>query len=80
MELPRIIAYHAKILVERDGEVFATEIGRPDWEPEAEVLLRTARELRVTTVGEIVDKLQLPLQRVAKQQQGVVWGWGQSVL
>ena len=70
--LPRVVAFHAVLPVEREGRVLVLEVDRPDWAPDEVVMRETARSLGVGTVGEVVAHFE-SLGKV--RDEGPVDGW-----
>ncbi len=56
--MKKVLAYHAEVHVERDGQILTLMVDRPDWEPEDVMLRALGRERGVGTVGELVSLLE----------------------
>jgi hypothetical protein len=53
--MPKVVAYHPEILVERGGELFLIRADLDDWYSDEEVIGKLAAETGGRTLGEIVE-------------------------
>lgn len=81
LQFPKIAAYHADLVVEKDNELYQIRIDRPDWDYEYEILKQVAAELGVKTVGEIVEKMKLQLvTKPSPEQKKKIWKWDHQII
>lgn len=70
--MPRIVAYHPEILVEKaDKEVVAIRADLDDWYSDEEVLAQLARETGARTVGEAVTAVEEDLVKKSRSSNGL---------
>ena len=55
--MPKIVAYHPEILVEKGSELFLIRADLDDWYPDEEVISKLAAETGGRTLGEIVERI-----------------------
>ena len=55
---PEVVAYHAKLNVEKGGKLLTLHVDRPDWATDEEILHDLAVKYRATTVGDIVAAME----------------------
>jgi len=56
--MPKIIAYHPEILVQRGSKLFMIRADLDDWYPDEEVIEKLAVETGGRTLGEIVERVE----------------------
>ncbi len=70
--MPRIVAYHPEILVEKENKEFvAIRADLDDWYSDEEVLSQLARETGARTVGEAVVAVEEDLVRRSASNNGL---------
>ena len=70
--MPRIVAYHPEIVVEKPNkELVAIKADLDDWYSDDEVLEQLARETGARTVGEAVMAVEEDLAKKSKSNNGL---------
>lgn len=70
--MPRIVAYHPEILVEKENKEFvAIKADLDDWYSDEEVLSQLARETGARTVGEAVVAIEEDLVKRSNSNNGL---------
>jgi len=70
--MPRIVAYHPEILVEKENkELVAIKADLDDWYSDEEVLAQLARETGARTVGEAVVAVEEDLAKRSPSNNGL---------
>jgi NAD-dependent DNA ligase len=90
--LPPIISYHPEIQIDKAGERYVLKLVTNTYESDEAILKKLAVAFKVSTVGEIVEKLnakKLPflphLRQVSVEKATTVpsaakvWGWAEKV-
>lgn len=91
---PEIIAYHPEIQVDKDGERHVLKLAVADYASEKDLLINLAKELKVQTVGEIIEAVEsqkikaaaverpveTPTRQAVTKCGGKIWNWTEKIL